>query len=412
MRVTFVNTFDTRGGAARAAFRLYEGVRGSSRAEACMVVQEYAESRSDVIRPGLQLPAARTSWLDQRGLKALHPDRKRVPFSVNRVPGLAPWTIQNTRPDVVHLHWFHCGFFRIEQLASLKLPLVWTIHDMWAFTGVCHYSGGCTRYMEQCGNCPLLASSRSADISRHTFLRKARTYAKLDLTIISPSRWLAGLAAASPLLADKRIEVIPNGIDVRQFAPVAKNDARALLGLPADIPLILFGADFATTDTRKGLHLLLEALHGAELGNAEVVVFGGDKPDTAPDLPVRIHWLGKILDDSRLAQVYSAANLFVAPSLDENLSNAVMEALACATPVLAFDVGGMGDMIDDGENGFLVPLREQAAGLRRVLDAVLSDSQRLAAMGRQARLSVVERFRVEEIAGRYCDVCDAVLGGR
>ena len=404
MRVVFANTFDTRGGAARAALRLFEGVSGLDGVFASMVVQEKAGQTPGVVRQCGALPTRWTSKWDQAALKADHPDRERVPFSVNRVPSLLPHAIRGRDPEVVHLHWLHCGFVRIEQLRTLRRPLVWTIHDMWAFTGVCHYSGDCRRYLSGCGRCPLLGSRDGNDVSRRVFQRKRAVFADLDLTVVSPSRWLADLARSSPLLGNHPVRVIPNGLDVARFSPMDKGAARRELGLPQDRPLLLFGADFAMADRRKGLHLLLDALSSGLAGGGEVAVFGCDAPVEQPDLPMKVHWLGKIHDDSRLVAAYSAADLFAAPSLEENLSNAVMEALACGAPAAAFDVGGMGDMIDDGRTGFLVPKNEGAGGLGRALDRAFADPGRLAAMGREAREVVCRRFDIRAVAAQYRDL--------
>lgn len=409
MRVTFANTFDTRGGAARAALRLFEGVGRMGDVSARMIVQEKSGRTPGVLEHWGALSADWTSRWDQAGLKAAHPDRERVPFSVNRVPSSVPFAISRSRPDVVHLHWLHCGFMRIEQLRSLGVPLVWTIHDMWAFTGVCHYSGGCTRYLDGCGRCPLLKSRLNDDISRTVFERKRAVYDDLDLTIVSPSHWLGRLAENSPLLAGHTVKVIPNGIDTERFHPIGKRAARKQLGLPLDRPVLLFGADFAMTDKRKGLHLLLDALASDLPGSAEVAIFGCDRPEQEPALPMKVHWLGRINDDTRLVAAYSAADLFVAPSLEENLSNAVMESMACGSPVAAFDIGGMGDMVIDGETGCLVPEGQGAEGLRSCLQTAFSDMEHLDGMGRTARAVVEERFALPVVAERYRDLYAACV---
>lgn len=410
MRVTFANTFDSRGGAARAALRLFQGMRHRTDVQARMVVQNRSGQTPGVLTPFLPISADTTSFLDQYSLKRTYPDRMRVPFSVNRLSGLAPFTINRTRPELVHLHWLHCGFMRIEQLARLKAPLVWTIHDMWAFTGVCHYSGGCERYMNGCGRCPLLGSAAELDVSRTVFARKSSVYPGLNLTVVSPSNWLADLARKSPLLRDKPVKVIPNGIDTDLFYPIDRVAARSKLGLPVRKRLVLFGADHAMHDRRKGGHMLVDALGALETANVEAVVFGAEKPEGQSPLPLKTHWLGRIDNDWKLAMLYSAADLFVAPSLEENLSNAVMEALSCATPVLAFDIGGMSDMVETGRNGLLVPLDEGPQGLRAALESLISDQQKLDQLRFRARESVLERFRLQDIADRYAELYRQILG--
>ncbi|MGL1863428.1 MAG: glycosyltransferase [Pseudodesulfovibrio sp.] len=409
MRVIFANTFDTRGGAARAAFRLFSGVYDLDNCDAHMIVQDRQSDHLGVSSPRFKLPAHWTSWMDLRKLKKDHPERERTPYSVNWVPGFTISTIRGMQPDLVHMHWPHCGFIRIEDLRKLDVPIVWTIHDMWAFTGVCHYSPDCEGYLTGCGKCPLLKSGDGDDISARTYRRKDSVYPELDMTVVSPSNWLADLARKSPLLRNASVKVIPNGISTDLFCPGDKADSRHELGLPQDTPLLMFGADFALSDHRKGSGQLFEALSIGPLGDFEIAVFGCDQPPVSPALPMKVHWLGPINNDARLASAYSAADLFVAPSQQENLSNTVMEALACGTAVLAYDVGGMGDLVDDGENGFLVSLSEESNGLRKGLEAAAHDLPRLGEMGKAARESVLSRFRIGDIARKYAELYHTCL---
>ncbi|WP_022663069.1 glycosyltransferase [Paucidesulfovibrio longus] len=412
MRVVLLNTFEDKGGAARAAVRLFEGLRGLPELDARMLVREAGAGRPGVrVLPGL--PTAWTARLDQRALKAAHPRRERIPFSVNRVPGLAAAALRGLRPDVAHLHWLHCGLTRIESLARLEVPVVWTIHDMWAFTGVCHYAGGCERYLHGCGSCPALRSENPGDVSARTFARKAAAWPRMNLTVVSPSRWLARLARKSPLLGGKRVEVIPNGLDTETFAPLSAAGrvlARQRLGLPADAerPLLLFGADFALRDARKGGGDLLAALARSGL-QADLAIFGHDGP--APQVEgCRVHGLGYLRDDAHLAEVYAACDLYVLPTLQDNLPNTVLESLACGTPVLSYDVGGVPEMIEDGKNGFLVAgaaeMRgeERAEALARTLRAALTTlgaPERAAQLRAGAREKALGEYSLERTARRY-----------
>ncbi|MGE4291007.1 MAG: glycosyltransferase [Desulfovibrio sp.] len=413
MRVVFLNTFEDQGGAARAAVRLFEAVRGLPDMRADMLVR-----RTGARRPGVHvLPGLPTPWssrLDQRDLKATHPDRIRAPYSVNRVPGLAALALRGLRPDIAHLHWLHCGLLRIESLARLKMPVVWTIHDMWAFTGVCHYAGACERYLQGCGVCPALASANPDDISARTFARKAATYPRMNLTVVSPSRWLAGLARKSPLLGARRVEVIPNGLDTQRYAPLSeaeRNRARARFGLPLIAnargrrPLLLFGADFALEDTRKGGQDLLAALAQARLP-VDLAIFGNSAP--VPELEgLRVHGLGYLKNDADLVRAYAACDLYVLPSQQDNLPNTVLESLACGTPVLAYDTGGIPEMIEDGENGFLVRNvanmgeKDRAEALVRALRAALAAPGLFSTMRERAREKALREYATDVAARRY-----------
>jgi len=406
MKVGLINTFDNRGGAARAAMRLLEGLSRQNDPEASMHVLRNETSHPKLVEDNTLLSrflGDRRSQLDLRGLTKTYPNRERVPFSVNRVPDTISRNIASTNYDLINLHWINYGFLRLENFSRFTAPIVWTIHDMWPFTGVCHYSSGCQGYLEECGNCPLLHSQDPGDISNTVFRRKSKAYADINLTVVSPSRWLGKLAEESRLLGNRRVEVIPNGIDTDIFSPYSMSKSRNSLGIPKDACLVLFGAEFAVQDPRKGGDTLFDALRtfpGEHCENLQFAVFGATEPEDFPPMPFPVHWLGRIEDDDELSRIYSAADLAVVPSKEENLPNTVMEALSCGTPVVAFDIGGMADMIEHGENGWLTK-DTSAKTLAETLGQALGDTKRLSTMRETARRSVVTRFSLDIIAARY-----------
>lgn len=406
MKVGLINTFDDRGGAARAAMRLFTELYERHDPAVAMHVLRKETDHPGVVRDESllsRLLGDRRSTFDLSSLKKAHPDRKLVPFSVNRVPDTVSRSIAAQEYDLINMHWINYGFLRLENLARFRVPIVWTIHDMWPFTGACHYSEGCDRYLHECGSCPLLRSRVADDISRATFRRKANVYASLNLTIVSPSRWLGNLARNSALLGDCRVEVIPNTIDTERFRPHEESTVRENLGVDNDTTLILFGAEFATQDHRKGGDLLFKALRlltEGVGGNVECIVFGASRPDDFEELSMPTHWLGRIEDDEYLSRVYAAADLSVVPSIEENLPNTVMEALACGTPVAAFDIGGISDMITHEENGWLAD-KTTPESLAAVLEAGLCSRERLLDMGTAARQSVLDRFSLKRVGDAY-----------
>jgi glycosyltransferase involved in cell wall biosynthesis len=284
---------------------------------------------------------------------------------------------------------------------------------MWPFTGGCHYSGECDKYTQSCGHCPQLNSQQDGDISGWVWWRKAKAWKNLNLTIVTPSQWLADCARNSSLFQDLRIEVIANGLDIQRYKPIEKKIARHLLGLPQDKQLILFGAMTATSDNRKGFHLLLPAIKKLSQGEIwqhklELVVFGASEPVNPPDFGLKTHYLGRLNDDISLALVYAAADIFVAPSLEDNLPNTVMEALACGTPSVAFKIGGMPDMIEHQENGYLAhpyDIEDLAQGIHWVLE----DSERYQKLCDCAREKVVREFTLEIQASKYLKLYNEVL---
>jgi glycosyltransferase involved in cell wall biosynthesis len=306
--------------------------------------------------------------------------------------------------DLVHLHWVAGGFLNVGALPRLRLPMLWTLHDMWAFTGGCHYDAGCGRYRDRCGSCPTLGSRLGLDLSRWVWVRKRRAYRRLPFAVVAPSRWLAAEAKRSTLLSDARIEVVPNGLDVDRFRPIARALARDVLGLPADRHLILFGAVGATSDPRKGFKYLQQALAAMSATWREArltaVVFGASQPSVAPQFGMPSVYMGTLADDLSLALLYSAVDVFVAPSTQENLSNTVMEALACGTPCVAFDLGGMPDMIEHERNGWLarsLDASDLATGIRWVLE----NTSRHQLLSVRAREKTVQEFELRAVAHRY-----------
>jgi glycosyltransferase involved in cell wall biosynthesis len=220
------------------------------------------------------------------------------------------------------------------------------------------------------------------------------------------SQWLADCAANSTLFKNTRVVNLPNPIDGETFSPMDKHTARTLLHLPQDKKLVLFGAMSATADPRKGFKELSQALTYLP-AEYELVVFGSSQPKTAQGFKQRTHYLGQMHDNITLRLLYSAADVMIVPSLQENLSNAIMESLACGTPVVAFAIGGNSDMIDHHHNGYLAkPYEPQdlAAGIRWVLET--ADAAQLS---NNARQTVLSRFDSDLMANRYIGLYQKIL---
>jgi len=296
-------------------------------------------------------------------------------FSINITPSRLLKQIKSLNPDIINLHWVGWEFLKIEDLKKLQVPLVWTFHDMWPFTGGCHYTANCDRYTKSCGTCPQLQSIDEQDLSHWIWKRKAKAWQDLDITVVSPSHWLAECAKRSSLFQNMRIEVIPNGLDTQIYKPLNREIARDRLNLPQNKLLVLFGAMHANGDPRKGLHFLQHALQKLSTTDwqdqIELIIFGASKPRNAPDFGFKTHYLGNLTDDITLSLVYAAGDVFVAPSMQDNLPNTVMEALASGTPTVAFNIGGMPDLIDHQQTGYLAQpydIDDLAAGIVWVLD--------------------------------------------
>jgi glycosyltransferase involved in cell wall biosynthesis len=411
MKALLLSTFDNVGGASRAAFRLHQGLREIGVASN-MLVQYKAGNDDAVLLRGGRLTNAARSRLDSLPLH-LYSRPMRTPYSLEWLPERLASRVRSVDADVINLHWICAGFARIETLARLKQPLIWTLHDMWPFTGGCHYDQECGRYRESCGACPQLSSRKDSDLSRWVWRRKSTAWRSLNLTVVAPSQWLAQQARASSLFKDRRIEVIPYGIDLRFFKPIPRPEARSALNLPQDRKLLLFGAISPTSDPRKGFkhfEAALERLRGTDLAQEiDVVVFGGSAAATLSGF--RTYNLGFLDDDAALSTAYAAADVFVAPSIQDNLPNTVMESLACGVPCVAFKIGGMPDMIEHRRNGYLAQAFD-LADLAEGITWALRDSTSQAELSVRARQKAEQEFSHEKQARRYLDLFKDALQQR
>ena len=284
MKVLMLNTFDETGGAARAAGRLLDGAKALG-VDARMLVQFKTGNADGVIcnqAPLRKLARRAKLFLGLLPVRR-YPNKPENNFSPALMPDSPPAEISGIDPDIIHLHWLGAGFLSVEtigRLGRLGKPLVWTLHDSWPFTGGCHMPFECTRYRQSCGECPVLGSTREKDLSRKTWARKQASWRDIDMTLVTPSRWLADCARSSSLFRKSRIEVIPNGLDTEVFHPVDKQASRRSLGLPDDKSIILFGAVGGTTDPNKGFQLLAPALRllGKRIPGSMAVIFGADRP--------------------------------------------------------------------------------------------------------------------------------------
>jgi glycosyltransferase involved in cell wall biosynthesis len=412
VKTLILSNSDLEGGAAKAAYRLHKGL-GAAGVDSYMLVQQKTSTDLQVLAPHGKLA---------RGMSSLRPTLDLIPLylagkaekkiSPAWLPDDLSRRARTQGADVVNLHAIRKGSMRLESLRVLPTPLVWTLHDMWAFTGGCHYDLGCGRYQQRCGACPVLDSHKENDLSRWIWSRKARTWRALDFTVVCPSRWLANCAATSSLFHQRRIHVIPNGLDTQRYRPTERGFARDWFGLPAEKKIVLFGAANVLSNPLKGFDLLAKALAlfaGTSLAQQiELAVVGAEPGTLWPDLPFRVHGLGCLHDDLSMALAYNAADVFVAPSLQDNLPLTVMEALSCGLPCVAFNIGGMPDMIRSMQNGYLATLYD-VEDLTRGIAWVLEDKDRHVQLASTARRLAVEEFSLEIQAQRYLDLFQELI---
>ncbi|RDD29681.1 glycosyl transferase [Prosthecochloris sp. ZM] len=408
MKVIHLNHSDINGGAARAAYRIHHALRQSG-VDSRMWVNSATSGEWTV-----QGPEGKAEKL----LKKFRPTIGGLPCRLLQTgnpiihsPALLPsdWVkkLNASDADIVHMHWVAGEMLSIKDIAAIKKPIVWTLHDMWAFCGAEHVTSD-MRWQEgySANNRPYHESG--FDLNRWTWERKRKHWQK-PLQIVTPSRWLAQCVKESKLMEGWPVTVIPNALDVEKWKPVEKEQARQLLHLPKEVPLLLFGAMGGGEPAHKGFDLLLEALTklSVAIPEIELIVFGQLPPENPPVLGAPIHYTGHLHDDVSLQLLYSAADVMVIPSRQDNLPNTGKEALSSGTPVVAFDTCGLPDIVDHETTGYLAKAFEPD-DLAKGIMWLLEDRERLEELGRNARRKAEAKFAYPVVAGMYSEVYERV----
>ena len=412
MKILIVNTYDIFGGAARAAYRLHKSLL-SSGVDSQMLVQTKSSDDCTVVGPVSRM---------QKAMNKLRPTLDSLPVHLykNRTkslfsPAWLPFSgivdrINKINPDIVHLHWIAGGMIRIEDIARIRAPIVWSLHDNWAFTGGCHIKWDCEKYQRSCGACPRLGSNKENDLSKKIFKRKQKIFSKKDMTILGLSRWINECSKNSALLKDKKHINLPNPIDTNIFKPFDKEKARDLWNLPKNKKLVLFGAMSATSDINKGFKELSEALNKLIDNNIELVVYGSSKPKQPQDFPFNAYYLGHVYDDVSLVVLYNAVDVMVVPSLQESFPQTASEAMSCGIPVVAFGHTGLMDIVDHKINGYLAqPFNtdDLAHGIEWVLNTPNYDK-----LCQNAREKVMREFDSKVVAKKYIELYKEILNDK
>ena len=408
MRITHLTVWDLAGGASRAAHRLHTGLLRLGH-DSKMLVQHRQSSDPNVIvfQPPKRLGIKLRRALKQRYLAEQVKGMVRAPggslFSDDRSPQNADVLEQIPASDIVNLHWV-AGFIDFQEFFRrfpANLPVVWTLHDMNPFTGGCHFDGGCGKFVQACGACPQLSSSDEDDLSSRSLERKRKALAASSgarIHLVTPSRWMQEQVKKSSLMSQLPCITIPNGLDTEVFKPRDQAAARQLLGIPRERLMILFLADWAG-EKRKGFSLLVEALKSFNNDpRVHFLTVGREMP--AGDLGPRVTSIASVADDDKLSSMYSAADVFVLPSLQDNLPNTALEALACGVPIVAFDSGGVPEIVKAGETGRLVPVGD-VNGLAAAIAALLENKEERLKMSELGRRSAVQNYGLEVQAKRY-----------
>lgn len=416
MKCLMVNTFEDEGGAARAAHRLHRGVIAEG-VDSQLLVQCKTSNDPTIAGPqgrSVALLSTARALIDASPL-LFYRSRFYPPWSLAWIPNNFDKQLVAFAPDIVHLHWTCFGFLPIQAIGRLRRPVVWTLHDSWPFTGGCHLPFDCIRYRESCGACPQLNSRSERDLSRWVWERKRKHWKELDLTIVAPSTWLTSSARSSRLFSRFRIETIPNGIDDNFYRPTDKTAARQRWGISLNQKVILAGAASFGRDRNKGIALLQEASHHLKSDGwgeqVEIVLFGAADGLEERDFGLKCRCVGRITDEIKLAELYAASDVFVLPSLQENLPNTLIEAMSCGVPAVAFDTGGVTDVIDHAVNGYCARF-SHTGDLAKGIHWVLNDESRHVVLSRNAREKVTHDFSLKSVAGRYVALYESILAAR
>ena len=409
MKVLHVSLSDRVGGAAIGAYRFHQSLlRAGLRSEMLVLRKITADPTvhrlSDSFKRWQRARRRLAERRHQRHMQANPRTAQSGHWSLNLFEYPIAAAINQFAADVVHLHWVGDNFLPLGQLEQIKAPIVWTLRDMWAFTGGCHTALDCGNYRSGCGNCPQLQTAAATDMSARINARKQRAWAAIPLTIVCLSRWLADCARQSAILKEKRIEVIGNPVDPAVFKPLDKAAARRAFNLPSDKKLILFGAVGGTRDRLKGFGYLQEALRAFSYDAVELVLFGAESV-ADPQLNLPWHSVGRLQDEVSLSLLYSACDVYVLPTLQDTFPKTVLESLACGSPCVIFDGSGTVDLVQQRQNGYVARLKD-SADLRQGLEWVLQqDWSRL-----ELHQQIVARYGQRRIADKTIRLYELLLG--
>ena len=417
MRVLIINTSEKSGGAAIAANRLMEALNNHG-VKAKMLVRDKETDAITVVELGKRMMAQRHFLRERLAVWThLHFSKKHL-FDVDIAN--AGFHITQLREfqeaDVIHLHWINQGMLSlkgIREILESGKPVVWTMHDAWPATAICHYTHGCKAFLTVCRNCRLLPGhGGDKDLAYRVWNRKKQLLEHHQVYFVACSRWLEQQAKQSALLSQQNITNIPNPIDIHVFRPTDKKRARKRLELPEDKKIILFVSQ-RVTDERKGMNYLIEAIDKMVKERPDmaqhtgVAILGGHAEDFEGKLALPVYPLGYVSEVKKIVDVYNAVDLFVLPSLEDNLPNTIMEAMACGVPCVGFRVGGIPEEIDHLKTGFVAEPRN-ADSLMKGIRWILEEAD-IGALSAQAVKKVSTSYSQNSVALRYIEVYNHAL---
>ena len=417
MRVLIINTSERMGGAAIAANRLVDALRNNG-IKAKMLVRDKQTDQISVI-------GMKKSWWkvwqfiwERVVIWKANKFKKHNLFDVDIANTGTDITSlpEFIHADIIHLHWINQGMLSLKDIRRIidsGKPIVWTMHDMWPFTGICHYAGECEKYTTQCNYCPILYKGTSKDLSLQIYKKKKKTYEGSHITYVACSQWLENMAKKGELIKGQTITHIPNAINTNLFKPREKSHARQKLNLPLDKKLLLFGS-VKISDKRKGIDYLMKACkilsthHPDFCKDLGIVVFGKEAELYASLFPFPIYSMNYVSNDKELVNIYNAVDLYVTPSLQDNLPNTIMEAMACGVPCVGFNIGGIPEMIDHLHNGYVAEYKS-AEDFANGIHWTLTEGE-YELLSEAAYRKAVANYSEGTISKKYIEVYNKITG--
>ncbi|MDM8553373.1 glycosyltransferase [Desulfococcaceae bacterium HSG7] len=422
MRIIHISSADNKGGGARSAYRLHASLRKQGVDSRMFVKSKYTQDDSVVAFEPKSSAIQRIIFRLRRRWETGNVgyfsanDTIYNGFAPPSTPfGTAPLK-QLPEADIVSLNWV-AGFWDYRNISHLPKrckAVVWRLSDMNPFTGGCFYDNHCGRFIENCGKCPCLQSHKSNDLSWRSVMMKKSIIEALPpnfFHIVAQSRWIEKQIKVSNVFKNQPVIRIPNGIDTQQLQPQDSREARIELGVHPDHAVVLFVAQFLSNPRKGGAYFVETLKHVAAKSTIPITVLALGQ-DTLPPLSnVRIIQIKDVKDNAGLARCYSAADVYVITSLQDNLPNTVLESMACGTPVVGFEVGGVPDMVINGETGFLVPLKDTVALAQNILN-IIQDNDLKTRFARKCRERIMKKFSLETQTQSYINLYERLLHER
>lgn len=420
MRVLIVNTSEKTGGAAVAANRLVNALNNNGVKAKMLVRKKETDSLTVVGLP----QSLRLSWnfLWERWciFWHLHFSRRHLfEIDIANIGTDITSLPEFQEADVIHLHWINQGMLSlkgIQKILDSGKPVVWTMHDLWPATAICHYAHDCLKFTTGCNYCQLLPNGGSRnDLSAKCWKKKFQILNYHHVTFVACSEWLGKQAKESMLLKNSTVVSIPNAINSNVFCKMGQRGTRSAMGLPTDKRLILFVSQ-RVTDPRKGMNYFVKAIeklvaeYSGMREDTGIALLGSHSYELEDKLALPVYPLGYVSDTYKIVEIYNAVDLFVLPSLSDNLPNTIMEAMSCGVPCVGFKVGGIPEMIDHHENGYVAEFQD-ADDLAKGIHWVLEEAD-YSKLSEHAVKKVARSYSQQSVAAKYLEVYNQALASK